>query len=141
MRYLEEKKMARNELTPEQDVTTREFLVEVALAENAFSEHPALKRTLIGYCYKLLGYQRLPDGRFISEDINVKYKLGGTISFANYPDEWEKDYQNALMKAGKGESNAKQEKFTFDDNSTNETDSGEPTKDTPLWKTLFSKDI
>jgi hypothetical protein len=141
MRYLEEQLMAKNELTPEQDVLTREFLVDVALSENAFSDHPALKRTLIGYCYRLLGYQRLPDGRFISEHINVKYKLGGTISLEDYPDEWQKDYANALMKAGKGELDERQKGFTFNSDSTNETDSGKQTKDTPLWKTLFSKDL
>ena len=141
--------MAKNELTALQDVTTREFLVDVALAENVFGNHPSLKKQLIGLLYELLNYRRLPDGRFIAKDKTVKYLLGGTISREEYPDEWSKDYARAL-KALDGGDNASNERkvrsaqkdmFATDYNDTDEADSGKPSKNPSLWKTILSKDV
>ena len=137
--------MAKNSLTPLQDVATREFLINVALAENVFNNHPTSKKRLIGMLYELLNYQRLPDGRFISKDKKIKYLLGGGVSPTEYPDEWDADYDNALMKLGKGERSDLKEKAvleaTSDGNYTYEADSSESTKNPSLWKTLFSKDV
>ena len=137
--------MAKNELTPLQDVATREFLLDVALAENVFGNHPSLKRQLIGLLYELLNYQRLTDGRFVSKDKKITYKLGGSPSHEEFPDEWAKDYENALMKLGKGERRDLKEKevrpVAGDSNYTYEADSSEQTKNSPFWKTLLSKDV
>ena len=42
--------MAKNNLTPLQDVTTREFLTQVALAENTLPDTPGLKKQLTAIC-------------------------------------------------------------------------------------------
>lgn len=133
--------MAKNELTPHQDVLTREFLVDVVMAENSLSNHPSLKRQLIGLCYELLNYQRLQDGRFISKDKKITHLLGQAPSKEEFPDEWAKDYQNALTKLGRGDEWDEKGTATSDDHYTYEADSGKSTKNPPLWKTLFSKDV
>lgn len=133
--------MAKNNLTPLQDVLTREFLIEVADAENVFSNNPARKRTLIGLMYELLNYQVLADGRCVSKDKKVTFQLGGPPSHEKYPNEWDEDYNLALSLL-KGETRAKKkERPTADDNYTYEADSGEQTKNPSLWKALFSKDL
>ena len=142
--------MAKNDLTPIQDVITREFLVEVATAENVLSNNPASKKRLIGLLYQLLNYQRLPDGRFVSRDTSVRYMLGGTVSDKEYPDEWSKDYARAIKALNEEDTHVKQERsvravqedmFATDFEDSDEANSGKQTKNTPLWKTLFSKDV
>lgn len=139
--------MARNELTAAQDVKTREFLIEVALAENVLDNNPAMKSALIRACYIMLNYQRLLDGRFVSRDKSIRYKLGGQVSRTEFPDEWTDDYARALKELGESddkvqEINSNQEEMFADyDSGSNQTDSGEQTQDTPLRETLLSKDV
>lgn len=136
--------MATNDLTPLQDVLTREFLLEVVLKENILANNPATKKRLIRVIYDLLNYQRLADGRFVSKDKKVTHLLGQPPSVKDFPDEWAYDYDNALMKLGQGERRDLKEKVQrppADYNDTYEADSSEPTKNPSLWKTLFSKDV
>lgn len=140
--------MAKNELTPTQDITTREFLMEVALAENVLNNDPSYKKQLIRILYDMLGYQRLIDGRFIDKSKKITYLLGGIISREKYPCEWDKDYKRALKLAAQQEREGtdeepkrQEEMFATHYNDTDEADSSEPTKNPSLWKTLLSKDV
>jgi len=139
--------MAQNELTAVQDVKTREFLIEVALAENVLDNNPAMKSALVRACYILLNYQRLNDGRFVSRDKNIRYKLGGTVSHDEFPDEWSDDYARALKELGASNDqvqviNPVQEtKVTDYDSGSDQADSGKQAENPSLWKTLFPKDV
>lgn len=133
--------MARNSLTAAQDVLVREFLVDVALAENVFSNHTASKKRLIGACYELLNYQRLSDGRFISKDKKINVQFGNHVpSFEEYPDEWDDDYQralNALDTSGKDYNVY----TTYDDQNTDEADSSESSTGSKIRKAVLSEDV
>lgn len=137
--------MAKNDLTPLQDVTTREFLVEVALAENVLDNNPATKRRLLNTLYQLLNYQRLRDGRFVSKDAKLTYKLGGEVSMKDYPDEWSSDYARAIDALKKGDKDAnrkvKAQSLTTNYNDSDEANSGKQTEDTSFWKTVLRKDL
>ena len=132
--------MARNSLTAAQDIMVREFLVDVALAENVFANNPAAKKRLIGACYELLNYQRLTDGRFISKDKKITMSFGTQPSQEKYPDEWDDDYQralNALDTSGKDYNVY----TTYDDQDTDEADSSESSKSTEVRKAVLPKDV
>ena len=131
--------MAKNDLTALQDVTTREFLTQVALAENTLPDTPGLKKQLIAICYTLLNYDRLSDGRFITKGTKVKMPFGQLPSQTKYPDEWEVDYNRALN-ALEAEGGI-YERTTINTDNPDKADSGKSPKNTSLWKALFSKDV
>lgn len=126
--------MAKNDLTPLQDVITREFLVEVALAENTLPANPAMKKSLIGTCYNLLNYDRLGDGRFITKGTKIKMSFGLQPSTEDYPDEWNEDYQAALQAL-------EEESASTDGADSNKANRRFPSKDSKVRKTIFSKDV
>ena len=87
--------MAKNNLTPEQDLLTREFYEQVALlAEDFMPDHPASARQLRGTILDMLGYRQLPNGARIDKDIEVKGKFG-TDLYEGYADEWYEDADKA----------------------------------------------
>ena len=131
--------MAKHDLTPLQDVTTREFLTQVALAENTLPDTPGLKKQLTAICYQLLNYDRLSDGRFITKGTKVKMPFGDMPSLETYPDEWPEDYDRALTALD--EQGGIYERAAIDTDNPAETNSGKQAKNTSLWKALFSKDV
>jgi hypothetical protein len=126
--------MAKNNLTPEQDVLTREFYVQVALAPNTLPDNPALKRQLGAICLNMLNYNRLTDGRFISKGKKIKMAYGQQPSLEEYPDEWAEDYQAALQGMEK-------EEITLENKGENKADSSKSSKSSKIWKALFPKDV
>lgn len=118
--------MASNNLTPEQDLITRRYFTEVL--GNVKTDDPVGARRSNAYCLKLLGYT-LVQGKFIGEDKleGLTYGLGGNIGVNC---EWDDDTRKVEneVKSNKG--------FNKD-----EANSSKPTKDTALWKAVFSKDL
>ena len=130
--------MAKNNLTPQQDLITRQFLTEVATAENILPDTPGLRRQLYAILLTMLNYDRLTDGRFITKGKKVTYPYMGMPSLEEYPDEWEADYVRTL-KALKIYGD--EVSYEVDVKNPDKADSGKPTKNTSVWKALFSKDV
>ena len=126
--------MAKNDLTPSQDIVTREFFVRVALAPNALPANKALKRQLSAICLELLNYNRLSDGRFISKDKEISMAYGTQPNLEDYPDEWDEDYEAALQ-------GLEAEAAASKGQSRDQAYSGKSAKDTKVWKTLLSKNL
>ena len=126
--------MAKNNLTPMQDVLTREFLKLVLLEDNVLPDHPSIKKQVIAAVYSMLNYDRLGDGRFITKGKKVKMPFGTQPSLEEYPDEWQADYERAVEELEKAEAAANIK-------DSDEADSGQPTPYTALRQALFSKDV
>ena len=122
--------MAKNNLTPQQDIATREFWALVASGESLFPGNPADWITLQKIVLKLLNYEVTTDGRYVEAGGRSSYRWG-TNPADDRPDEWESDYQRAL------------EACNEDDNSadTAASDSGEPSSDTPVREAVLSEDV
>ena len=110
--------MAKNNLSPEQDVLTREFYVKVATDDSLFPSNPAQARQLRAVIISLLGYA-IVQGKFVSPE---KVNSRSYFSQADYEDEWMIDYKAALA-ALEGADEA-----TENDTSEDEADSGESTE-------------
>ena len=112
--------MANNTLTPEQDVLTRRFYLEVAQDDSLFPSNPALARQLRAIIInQILGYV-VVGGAFVSPDKLEKrnyFSQGEALE-----DEWGPDYERAIA-ALEGTSEA-----TEDDTGTDEADSSESTE-------------
>lgn len=111
--------MAKNNLTPSQDVLTREFYEEVAAQTEGVDG-----RRLRGILLDLLGYQVLANGNRVSKDIEPKIPFGsGTAGLDKYPDEWRADLHRALEAL---------EDEAVNNNNTDQADSGEPSPNTEV---------
>jgi hypothetical protein len=116
--------VAKNALTPEQDILVRRFYVEVAeVAEGLLPDSPASARTLRGVLLQLLNYDQLPSGAFIEKgkDISIPY---GSTDYSAYPCEWEKDFEKAINNLG-----------------SDQTSTSEPAPNTTLWEAVLPKDL
>ena len=88
--------MAKNILTPEQDLLTRHFFVIVGeRIEALLPNSPASGRTLRGILLQLLNYDQLPSGAFVTAGTPITRSLGDN-TYSSYPSECEDDYQRAL---------------------------------------------
>lgn len=87
--------MAKNSLTPEQDLLTRKFYEEVAvLSEDFLTDAPATGRQLRAILLEILGYRQLPTGARISKTTKVKGEFGSDM-LEGYADEWYEDATKA----------------------------------------------
>jgi len=118
--------VAKNNLTPEQDLITRRFFT--AVLQDVKTDDPVGGRRASGYCLKLLGYANV-HGKFVSVDKldGLTYTMGGDL---NAECEWEDDTR-------KVENEVKSNKGSNKDKANRSKSS----KDTALWKAVFSKDL
>ena len=82
--------MAQNNLTPQQDLVTREFYTTVASDDGLLPSAAAHARQLRAICLALLNYIQLPNGAFIQADTKVQIGFGSN-DYSAYPNEWEAD--------------------------------------------------
>lgn len=87
--------MAKNQLTPEQDLITRQFYKDVVISGNALVNSPAHKRQLRAIVLELLNYDQLPNGSFVEKGKNITYTFGKEADYSKFPDEWEEDEKRA----------------------------------------------
>jgi hypothetical protein len=87
--------MAKNNLTPEQDIAVREFFAKVAIVTDILPGNPADMVTVRNVCMSLLNYTITPDGRFIAKDSKRSFKYGTKVEEVGGPCEWEADYRKA----------------------------------------------
>lgn len=124
--------MAKNILTPEQDLLTREFFLAVAAkADGLLISNPAYARQLRAIVLLLLNYQPGPDGGFIEKGTVLHRSLSGK-SQGKVEDEWPADAA-AAQKAFDNEAN--------NDPNTSEASTGESSEDTPIRQTLLPEDL
>ena len=118
--------MANNTLTPDQDVQTREFFINVAeQTEALLPNSPASGRTLRGILLQLLNYDQLPSGAFITAGTPVTRSLGDN-TYSEYPCEWEEDYQRAIEELDN------EGGPVYNDTDTSETSTSIETEDTEV---------
>ncbi len=88
--------MATNNLTPEQDLLTREFFEQVAIRDEFLPNDPAIKRSVVAGLLTALNYDWLPNGHFIEKGANLQYRFGSSSpDYDAYDDEWEDDKRRA----------------------------------------------
>ncbi len=127
--------MAKNVLTPEQDLLTRQFYVEIAqVTEALLPNTPAFGRQLRSILLLLLNYDLLPNGVFVTKGTTVTKKLGSE-DYSAYPDEWVTDLGRALadVEINKHEAN--------NNTDTSEASTSEPSKNTEVRETVLPKDV
>lgn len=86
--------MAINNLTPEQDLATREFFRVVVKDNTYLALSPASRKSLIGSLLTALNYNWLPNGSFVSKGTVISMPYGST-DYSKYPDEWVADEERA----------------------------------------------
>jgi len=121
--------MAKNNLTPQQDVATRQFYVLVALKLGEQASSRALKQM----CLDLLNYDLTQDGRFIEKDAGRSYRWGTKPEDIGGPCEWVDDYKRAIKQGGKNASNNHKDTFT--------PGGSEPTTGAKTRKALLREDV
>jgi hypothetical protein len=90
--------MAKNNLTPEQAVRTREFYMQVAQVPGLFPNDPVGQRNMQAAIIRLLGYV-VVCGKFVSPEKAKSVKMsfwGKPVTAAELEDEWNSDYQREL---------------------------------------------
>ncbi len=127
--------MAKNVLTPEQDILTRQFYVEVAQkAEALLPNTPAFGRQLRAILLLLLNYDQLPSGAFVTKGTTIT-KAFGSVDYSSYTDEWVTDLGEALadVEMRKHEANKSTD--------TSEASASEPCEDTEVRETVLPEDV
>jgi hypothetical protein len=136
--------MAKNNLTPEQDLLVREFFVEVAEKfESLQPDAGAYGRQLRAICLLLLNYDQLPNGSFVTKGTPIAREYG-TRDYDDYPDEWQADFAAAVAKVATLEGRVEYEEEQNNEveaEDTSETSTSEPSENTSVWKTILSKDV
>lgn len=84
--------MAKNNLTPEQDLLTRRFYVEVAERSGLIPDSAVAMRTLRAILLELLNYDQLPNGNFVEKGKARTVKFGQSLDL---PNEWPADTRRA----------------------------------------------
>jgi len=118
--------MAKNRMTPEQDLLTRQFFAEVSQDPSLFPDTPVTQRDLIRTLLYLLNYQVI-DGKFVEKSKSVKRPYMGT---AQVDCEWDADVRRAEEALNEGNSG-----------SQDEADSGEPSTDTEVREAVLRQDV
>ncbi len=118
--------MALNNLTPEQDIATREFYDIVAAAPSYLQDSPAHRRQLIAILLEALNYNQLPNGAFVSKDTNVQVAFGSK-DYSQYPDEWDADKERAVA--------------SINSKDTAKASTSSKTKNTKVREAVLSKDV
>ena len=102
--------MAKNKLTPQQDIVTRQFFVLVAQGAN--HDESELKR-LREICLNLLNYECTTDGRFIAQQAAPRTRPWGSGPEAvGGACEWLDDFKPAIKQGGKDARTNNQDSFT-----------------------------
>jgi hypothetical protein len=122
--------MAKNNLTPEQDIITREFFNIVASNEDLFPQNPAMQRQLCAVIISHLLNYEVVGGKFIESGTRPARSLYNNEAL-DVACEWRRDHKKAL-EAINGPNN---------DTSTDEADSSEPASRPTLRQTLLRKDV
>lgn len=126
--------MASNNLTPEQDLLTREFYTQVAMKNDLFPSDPVGQRNLMACLIRLLGYV-VVDNKFVdpAKVKNLKRSIG---SPSNVVDEWHTDTQKLIEALEEKEFNE-----ATNSNSSNKADSGESSKDSEIREAVLREDV
>lgn len=91
--------MSVNDLTPQQDIATRQFFMLVV--QDLVKKNPSLARALTISCLDLLNYD-LIDGKFVTRVTDhARVRPYGNSDFKDLKCEWVKDYTAALKAGGK----------------------------------------
>lgn len=118
--------MADNNMTPEQDLITRDFYTKVLSDESLFTGDPVGRRQSLGLCRRLLGYM-IVGGVHVSPEVasGVVVKLGET---PDVQDEWADDTRRAQDEANQSEG-------------TNEADSSVEAESAEVREAVLSEDV
>lgn len=127
--------MAKNNLTPEEDLLTREFYATIAArGDQFFSGSPASARQLRAILLLLLNYDQLPNGTFVTRGTKIDVPFGSN-DYSKYKDEWMEDLAKSLaaVEISKNEANK--------DNDTSKARASEPSEDTEVGETILREDV
>jgi hypothetical protein len=149
--------MATNKLTPEQDILTRRFYLEVAQTEGLFPDAPIQQKRLCALLMDMLNYQRLGNGNFVTKGTPISVPFGNSMpsGLDAYPDEWVEDYQRAVdALTAEGEEDVLEvtaetpeapasieDQFAFDANDTSEASTSESSESTEVREAVLSEDV
>jgi hypothetical protein len=147
--------MATNKLTPEQDILTRRFYLEVAQTEGLFPDAPIQQKRLCALLMDMLNYQRLGNGNFVTKGTPISVPFGNSMpsGLDAYPDEWVEDYQravDALTAEGERDAlevtteaieSAEDEGLAVNDNDTSEASTSESSESTEVREAVLSEDV
>ena len=118
--------MAKNNMTPEQDIITREFFTAVVQDTNLFPQNPAMQRSLYSYVLHLLNYD-LIDGAYVEKGKTTSRRYGEA---ATVTCEWNADTRRA------------QEALNEDSGSgEDEADSSKSSTDTEVREAVLREDV
>lgn len=118
--------MAKNRMTPEQDILTREFYSMVANDPSLFPNEPIDQRSLHGILLKLLNYTII-DGKFVTPEKVSTRKYGEPVQASC---EWDADTKRVLEALNESDSG-----------SEDEADSGVATEDSEVREAILREDV
>jgi len=118
--------VAENNLTPKDDLATRDFLLTVVNNESYLADLPASRRDLISTLLMALNYDWLPNGSFVRKGQNIVMRFGQS-DYSAYPDEWPADKEKAIE--------------ALNSKDTVEASASEPSADTEVRKAVLSEDV
>jgi len=118
--------MASNQMTPEQDVLTREFLQQVVFDRGLMTRAGVSGRTLQGACLELLNYVII-DGKYVDKALVKNRPFYGQLELDC---EWEQDTRRSMEALD--ESNSSGE---------DEANSSEPSTDTEVREAVLREDV
>jgi len=124
--------MAKNVLTPAQDLLVREFYLNIALHIEAWlPSTPVAGRMLRRTLLDLLNYDQIGSGAYITKGTSVSIKYG-TRDYSAYPNEWDDDVRRA-----------EEALLNEEDNNTDTSEAGasESSQDTEIRETVLSEDV
>ena len=124
--------MAKNSLTPEQDLITREFFLLVAdKAEGLLPGAPAYGRQLRAICLLLLNYDVNPTGGFMEKGSVITRTFHGN-DYGDIVDEWPADAARAQ---------ARFDNEATDNTDTSEASTSESSEDTEVREAVLPQDV
>ena len=123
--------MAKNKLTPQQDVATRQFYVLVAQGAN--HDEADLKK-LRSICLNLLNYDVTADGRYITRQAAPRTRPWGSGPEAVGGEcEWLDDFKSAIKQGGKDARLNNKDSFT--------PHRSKSAPNTKVWKAVLPEDV
>lgn len=118
--------MAKNLMTPEQDLLTREFYSTVANDSTLFPSNPVLQRNLVSTCLTLLNYDYI-SGCYVEK---AQARTRGLQGEVRVTCEWATDAQRAMEAVDESDSSGEDETY-----------SSEPPKDSEVRETILREDL
>lgn len=120
--------MAQNNLTPEQDLLTREFFQKVSNDKSLFPDDPVGQRNMNQCILRLLNYDYI-NGAYITKGQTLSRSLTGSTPVEC---EWMADTVKAQKEYSGNEDSG---------SSKDKADSGKPTKNTKVRKAVLREDV